>query len=199
MRTRVLQEFLAEYCGQTDKLPGPVLTGLGQEIVSVVPLYALLKMGILEESIKNCDHRTVYGTAVVADELTKNKEDSLVLDLLRNYFTRSTGGNHGRDGNTHWMRMDRRILGLICSDMGRVPGIAVGAAEEIRRREWNGIPKNKRSICISFFGDGAAQQGGVHEAMNWTAASNCPRTEEEFAAIEEKFIDEITKETKVLR
>jgi len=180
-------------------IPGVRITGLGQEIISVIPLFVFLKMGILENSIKNCDHRTVYGTAAVVDEETKNAGDSVILDFLRNYFMRSTGGNYGRDGNVHWSKMDRRILGLICSDMGRVPGIAVGAIEEIRRVEWPGLPKEKRPVGISFFGDGAAQQGGMHETMNWTAASNYVRTKDELAEINEQFLDDVTKETGVLR
>jgi len=196
-RTRALNEVIIIDDGK--EIPGVRITGLGQEITSVVPLYVLLKMGILENSIKSCDHRTVYGTAVVVDELTEDPKENVVLDFLRNYFVRATGGNRGRDGNVHWVKMDRRILGLMCSDMGRTPGIAVGCSEEIRRLEWPGLAAEKRPISITFFGDGAAQQGGVHEAMNWTAASNCVLTPEELARVNEQFLDCVTKETGVLR
>lgn len=193
-RTRALEEVLVIHAPE---IPGPTLTGLGQEIVPVASLFSLMKLGILKDSIKNPDHRTVYGVASVIDEDTKNI--FATADLLRNYFARATGGNKGRDGNVHWCYLKEKILGLMCSDMGRAPGIAVGMAEEMRRTIWPGLPKKKRPVCISFFGDGAAQQGGVHEAMNWTSASNCRRSKTELARIDETFLDDIVKETRVLR
>lgn len=185
---RALEEEIARRAG--NELFGPVLTGFGQEVVAVASLFALHKLGILDSSFINVDHRTVYAAA---------RKEAAILDLLRNYFARATGGNKGRDGNVHWCFLKENILGLVCSDMGRAPGIAVGMAEEMRRLVWPKLPKEKRPVTICFFGDGAAQQGGVHEAMNWVAASNCCRTNEELSRIDEKFLDEITKETGVVR
>ncbi|MDP3726340.1 MAG: hypothetical protein Q8R36_04050, partial [bacterium] len=142
-RTRALEEALIVRAGD---IPGPTLTGLGQEVVSVAPLYALHKLGILKTSIKNPDHRTVYGTVVVVDNGTEQLHNGATLDLLRNYFGRSTGGNKGRDGNVHWCYLKQNILGLMCSDMGRDPGIAVGMAEETRRLAWRDLPKEKRTV-----------------------------------------------------
>ena len=173
-KTRALNETLII---RRNKFFGAALNGIRQEAVSVAPMFALLKAGILKESIKSGDHRTIWGEAVVMDELTADEEGhNHTLEVLRNHFLKSTGGNRGRDGNVHWGCIDCRILPFMASDMGRMPGIALGFTEETKRLEWPSIKsKNKRPVGIAFFGEGAAQQGGIHEAMNWAAASNHKR------------------------
>lgn len=158
---------------------GACLLGIRQEAVSVVPMYALYKKGILMESLVSGDHRTQWGAACAKDILTADQEGHYhAKEILRNHFGRATGGNRGRDGNIHWGCLECRILPFMASDMGRMPGVALGYAEEIKRLEWPNIKsKKKRPVGIAFFGEGAAQQGGIHEAMNWVAASNHPRSE----------------------
>ncbi|GMQ95283.1 MAG: hypothetical protein BMS9Abin13_396 [Patescibacteria group bacterium] len=195
--TRALNGALAMH---RKDIHGACLLGLRQEAVSIVPAYALMKKGIFLESIKGADHRTIWGMAVAADHLSVHGHDhDHIRDILCNNFSKATGGNHGRDGNSHWNCAECRILGSVSSDMGRMPNFILGASEEIRRREWYKLTEEKRPIGITFFGEGAAQQGGIHETMNWSAASNCVRTEEELAQYEERFLDEITREYGVLR
>ncbi len=194
-RTRALQETLIL---NRRTISGPLLVALGQEAVAAGSFFALHKAGILEESIKAPDHRIMFGAAVAMDMLG-GKEPSLVRDLFRNFFARATGGNLGRDGNQHWGAIDRRLMPFMCSDMSVNAMVAIGYAEELRRREWPGLSERKRPVGIVFFGDGAAQQGIVHEGMNWVAASNFERGHDELARLKEEWIDAITKELNVIR
>ena len=63
------------------KIPGVVVTGLGQEAASVVPLLVLKKLGILEKSVFHFDHRMVFGGVSVLDEAISNPEEKLTAGL----------------------------------------------------------------------------------------------------------------------
>ncbi|MBI4094793.1 MAG: hypothetical protein HY435_01205 [Candidatus Liptonbacteria bacterium] len=194
-RTRALEESLIM---NRRTISGPLLVAMGQEAVAAGSFLALHKAGILEESIKAPDHRIMFGATVAIDMLLQ-KGPSLTRDLFRNFFARATGGNLGRDGNQHWGAIDRRLMPFMCSDMSVNAMVAIGYAEELRRREWPGLLARKRPVGIVFFGDGAAQQGIVHEGMNWVAASNFAHSPEEIARLQKKWIDKITHETRVVR
>lgn len=168
-RARALEEALIL---RRREIPGPLLTGMGQEAIAIGSLYALLKCGILDTSIKSPDHRAMYGAAVVIDVKCGDENAGLVKDLIRNYFVRADGGNHGRDGNVHWGDLKQRLIPFMCSDMSVPQMVAIGFAEECARREWPTMPQDKRPVGVVYFGDGAAQQGIVHEGMNWVATAN---------------------------
>ncbi|MBI1998799.1 MAG: hypothetical protein HYS73_00500 [Parcubacteria group bacterium] len=194
-KTRALQETLIL---NRRKISGPLLTGLGQEAVSAGTFFALRKCGILESSIKGPSYRDMYGAVVALDEAAGN--NALATDLLRNYLCRATGGNKGRDGNLHWGALSRRLMPFMCSDLAQYAVVSVGYAEELRRRDWPLIEDTRlRPVGIVSFGDGAAQQGIVHEGLNWTAASNFVRSSEEIALLKEEWVDVITKDLRVIR
>lgn len=194
-RTRALEETLIIHRAE---ISGPELTGMGQEAVSAGAFFALRKCGILETSIKGPSYRDMYGAVIALDEAAGN--NALATDLLRNYLCRTTGGNKGRDGNLHWGALERRLMPFMCSDLAQYAVVAIGYAEELRRREWALIKDRRlRPVGIVSFGDGAAQQGIVHEGLNWTAASNFVRNPEEIALLKEEWVDAITKDLRVIR
>jgi len=81
-------------------------------------------------------------------------------------FGRANGYNCGKGGSMHIADLSLGILGANGIVGAGVP-IAVGAALAIKTR-------NKKNIVVSFYGDGAANQGVVHEAMNMAAIWNLP-------------------------
>lgn len=184
-----------------DEVFGACLLGLRQEAVSVVPMFALLKADILMESLVSGDHRTQWGCAVVKDLLTSDREGHRhAKEILRNHFNRATGGNHGLDGNIHWGCLECRILPFMYSDMAGMVGTAVGYSQEIFRNEWADLPSEKRPIAIAFYGEGSEQQGCIHEARNWIAASNYKWDIEEFIKrYGEDFVTPLLSELQVLR
>ena len=180
---------------------GVAILSLRQESVPVVPMFVLLKMGILLDSIKSGDHRTNFGIATVTDELTAHLEGhNHTMELLRNHFGKATGGNRGRDGNVHYGCLECRILQFMVSDMGRMPGIALGYAQEIARIEYPSLDPANWPIGVTFFGEGAFQQGGIYEAMNECATGNHKLTMEKLLArVDEQFITPFMREYGVVR
>lgn len=194
-RTRALEESLIIHRAE---IPGPLLTALGQEAVSAGAFFALRKCGVLETSIKGPSYRDMYGAVIALDEAAGNIK--LATDLFRNYLCRRTGGNKGRDGNLHWGALERRLVPFMCSDLAQYAVVAIGYAEELRRREWPLITDARlRPVGLVSFGDGAAQQGIVHEGLNWTAASNFARSREEIALLKEEWVDAVTQDLRVVR
>jgi pyruvate dehydrogenase E1 component alpha subunit len=86
--------------------------------------------------------------------------------LFGEVLGRSTGTNGGRGGSAHLSAPAHRFFGENSIVGAGVP-IAVGAALAGR---FDGSGR----VAITVFGDGAMNQGAVHEAMNFAAAMNLP-------------------------
>jgi len=89
-----------------------------------------------------------------------------VVDLLRELCGRSGGTNGGRGGSAYLSAPDYGFYGEN-SIVGAGAPIAVGAALAARFDD-------SRRVAIAVFGDGAMNQGSVHEAMNMAAAFDLP-------------------------
>jgi pyruvate dehydrogenase E1 component alpha subunit len=86
--------------------------------------------------------------------------------LFGEVLGRATGTNGGRGGSAHLSAPTHRFFGEN-SIVGAGAPIAVGAALAGR---FDGSGR----VAITVFGDGAMNQGAVHEAMNFAAAMNLP-------------------------
>ncbi|WP_433282181.1 thiamine pyrophosphate-dependent dehydrogenase E1 component subunit alpha [Pseudonocardia xinjiangensis] len=86
--------------------------------------------------------------------------------LFAEVLGRATGTNGGRGGSAHLSAPAHRFFGEN-SIVGAGAPIAVGAALAGR---FDGSGR----VAITVFGDGAMNQGAVHEAMNLAAAMNLP-------------------------
>jgi pyruvate dehydrogenase E1 component alpha subunit len=78
--------------------------------------------------------------------------------MMAELAARSTGYCRGRGGSLHMADFDLGILGANGIVAGGIP-IAVGAAVGMSMRR-------ERQIALSFFGDGAVNEGAFHEAAN---------------------------------
>src|SRR6266542_2000956 len=86
-------------------------------------------------------------------------------DLVASYH-RGTGHSKGRGGKMHMGDMAFGFLGNTGTVGGTVP-TATGAALSAKIR-------GSKEVVVSFFGDGAANQGVVHEAMNLAGVWKLP-------------------------
>jgi pyruvate dehydrogenase E1 component alpha subunit len=86
--------------------------------------------------------------------------------MMAELFGKNTGYCKGKGGSMHIANLDLGILGAN-GIVGAGPPIAVGAglAEQIR---------GTGGVSITFFGDGASNQGTVHEAMNLASIWGLP-------------------------
>lgn len=87
-------------------------------------------------------------------------------DLLLQYMGREGSPTKGRDGNVHIGSSKYHTLAFI-SHMGAMTAPACGIAAAMKYR-------NEPHAVVSFYGDGAAQQGVVHEALNYAATLKLP-------------------------
>lgn len=195
-RTRALAEVLILH---RQDIFGAFLTGLGQEAIAAGVMSALLDMNIALRSKKNGCHRTTWALGAGLDELTENDNHNHTFEIMKNHLCKRTSANRGRDGNIHWGCMECDLLPFLCSDMGRVYPVLVGMAEEMARHpSWRSMAVRDRPVGVAFFGEGADQQGVIHETNTWIAASNCRYSEKELERYA-RFYDPLRESLHILR
>jgi acetoin:2,6-dichlorophenolindophenol oxidoreductase subunit alpha len=86
--------------------------------------------------------------------------------MMAELFGKSTGYCKGKGGSMHIADLDLGILGAN-GIVGGGPPIAVGAALTAKYKKTD-------NVSIAFFGDGASNQGTVHEAMNLASVFQLP-------------------------
>jgi TPP-dependent pyruvate/acetoin dehydrogenase alpha subunit len=86
--------------------------------------------------------------------------------MMAEIIGRQDGYCRGRGGSMHITAMDKGMLGADAIVAGS-SAIAVGAAHGLRLH-------GKDSVVVCFFGDGAANQGILHEACNLAAVLAAP-------------------------
>ena len=85
---------------------------------------------------------------------------------LAEILGKETGSNRGRGGSMHIADLDLGILGANGIVGGGIP-CAAGAALSIKMRGTD-------QVSVSFFGDGAANEGSFHESLNLASLWELP-------------------------
>jgi pyruvate dehydrogenase E1 component alpha subunit len=86
--------------------------------------------------------------------------------LMAELYGKETGCARGRGGSMHLVAPEVGILGTVPIVAATIP-MAVGTALAARLR-------GERRISVSFFGDGAVEEGAFHESMNLAAGRRLP-------------------------
>jgi pyruvate dehydrogenase E1 component alpha subunit len=86
--------------------------------------------------------------------------------MMAELYGRVTGCSHGRGGSMHLIAPEVGILGTVPLVAATIP-LAVGAALASRLR-------GAGAVAVSFFGDGAMEEGHFHESMNLAALYRLP-------------------------
>lgn len=89
-----------------------------------------------------------------------------VKSLMAEIFCRATGCSSGRGGSMHVCAPEQGVMGTVPIVAATIP-IAVGAAlaEQLR---------GGSRVSVSFFGDGATEEGHFHESLNLAALKRLP-------------------------
>ncbi len=86
--------------------------------------------------------------------------------MMAEFLGKDTGYNHGRGGSMHIADFQSNNLGANGIVGGGIPqAIGVGLAIKMQRHD---------AMCVCIFGDGAANEGVFHEAMNMVALWQLP-------------------------
>ncbi len=150
-RIRTIEEKIA-LIYPTDQIKSPVHLSIGQEAVTVGACAALLEADV------------VFGT-YRGHSLYLAKGGDL-NGMMAELYGKSTGVAGGKGGSMHLVDTNRGIMGMSAVVATTIPQ-AAGYAYAFKVRKQN-------NIVVSFFGDGATEEGVFHETLNFAALKNLP-------------------------
>ncbi len=131
---------------------GTTHLGIGEEATGVGTTFALYN-----EDYMLATHRG-HGQAI--------GKGGDVNKMMAEILAKDAGPCHGRGGSMHIAEFEKGILGAN-GIVGANAPLACGAAFTCRK-------KHLDRVCVAFLGDGAANEGAVHESMNLAAAWKLP-------------------------
>ncbi|MFH2044891.1 MAG: thiamine pyrophosphate-dependent dehydrogenase E1 component subunit alpha [Pseudomonadota bacterium] len=149
---RKFEERIIELIQEQGRIPGMQILANGQEAVAV---------GIVEAL--NADDVIVSNHRSHGHLLAKGADPKY---LMAEIMGKSDGVNKGKSGTLHLAVPEVSAL-MTSTVVGAGPPLAAGVAFAQQYR-------NEPNITVVFFGDGAAAEGSVHEAMNLAALWKLP-------------------------
>ncbi len=150
--TRKFEEKLTELCKVPGKIPGMMILCTGQEGVSSGVCAALDRNDVIVSNHRSHGHLLAKG----ADPKT----------LMAEIYGRRTGCNKGKSGTLHLAVPEVHALCTTTVVGGGIP-VAAGIAFAQQYRQ-------EKNITVCFFGDGAADEGSFHEALNLASLWDLP-------------------------
>ena len=151
LRIRLFEERVRREFGKGD-MPGFVHVYVGAEAIAVAVCSQLEKTDLITSTHRGHGHCLAKGVEVAP----------MVAEL----YGRESGLCHGRGGSMHIADFSKGVLGANAIVGGGI-GLAVGAALAAQTL------KDGR-IAVTFFGDGASNQGVLHESMNLASIWKLP-------------------------
>jgi len=148
---RNFEERAAEYFSR-GLIRGSLHTSVGQEAVSVGVCFALKDTDYIQTTHRGHGHI-----------LAKGLDEKLMMAEL---FGKANGYCRGKGGSMHVANLDMGVLGANGIVGGGNP-VAVGAAFAFSYKETG-------QVSVSFFGDGASNNGTFHESCNLASAWKLP-------------------------
>jgi len=149
---RKFEEKLVELAQEEGRLVGMQILANGQEAVAVGVVEALRPEDVIVTNHRSHGHLLARGVDAQR--------------LMAEIMGKATGLNKGKAGTLHLAAPEVNAL-MTTTVVGAGPPMAVGAAFAQQYRK-------APNITVSFFGDGAAAEGSVHEAMNLAALWKLP-------------------------
>ncbi len=151
LEIRLFEEALY-HAFMTVNMPGTIHQAIGQEAVAVGVGQALRPDDWMTSTHRGHGHAIAKGISLRA--------------LMAEMYAKSTGVSRGMGGSMHVFDVQHGFLGTTGVVGAGVP-IATGAALAAK------LEKTDR-VVVSFFGDGAINQGAVHEGLNLAAVWKLP-------------------------
>ncbi len=149
---RKFEEKIMVLSQEPGRLPGMQILANGQEAVATGIVSALEPEDVIVSNHRSHGH-------LIAREADLN---SLMAEIM----AKGTGVNGGKAGTLHLAVPDINVL-MTSTVVGAGPPLAVGSAFAQQY-------KNSKGITVVIFGDGAAAEGSVHEAMNLAGVWKLP-------------------------
>jgi len=150
-RSRRVEEEVARVY-PTDKIKSPVHLSIGQEAVSVGVCEALRP-----DDVIFCSYRSHAAYLAKGGDLNQ---------MIAEMYGKVTGCAKGKGGSMHLVDVAHGVMGA-SAVVGTTIAHAVGYAYAVKFQR-------KDSVVVSFFGDGATDEGVFYEIMNFAALKKLP-------------------------
>ena len=150
-RIRTIEEKIA-LIYPTDQIKSPVHLSIGQEAVTVGACAALVETDIVCGTYRG---HSLY--------LAKGGD---LNGMMAELYGKSTGVAGGKGGSMHLIDTSRGVMGMSAVVATTIPQ-AAGYAYAFKLRK-------QKNIVVSFFGDGATEEGVFHETLNFAALKKLP-------------------------
>ncbi len=134
------------------KMPGTVHQYIGMEACAVGVCTSLKKDDMIASSHRPHGHAIARGIPI--------------REITAELYGKTTGCCKGKGGSMHLGDVEKGMLPAIAIVGGNIP-ITMGMALAFKMR-------NEKRVAVSFFGDGASNEGAFHEALNMAAVYNVP-------------------------
>ncbi len=151
LRIRKVEEAIGTRYGE-QKMRCPVHLSIGQEAAAVGVCQALEKQDGVYSTHRSHAHYLAKGGNLTA--------------FIAELYGLKEGCCKGVGGSMHLLDLEAGFLGSVPIVSATIP-VAVGAAWAIKLKR-----ENRR--IVSFFGDGAFEEGVVHESLNFAALHELP-------------------------
>jgi len=133
-------------------MPGSIHQSHGQEASAVGVLYDLRPSDYMASTHRPAGHDLAKGVSV----------ESMMCEM----FAKANGCCHGKGGAMHTGDIDVGVIPANAIVGGNIP-IAAGIGLSFKLLK-------KDNVAVSFFGDGASNEGAFHEGINGAAIWNLP-------------------------
>ena len=133
-------------------MPGTIHLYIGQEAVAAGACANLTREDVITSTHRPHGHAIAKGVSI--------------RSLMAELFAKQTGCCKGKGGSMHVGDISVGAIPAIAIVAGGIP-VATGCALAFKM-------KKKKQVAVSFFGDGASNEGVFHEAVNMGAIWNLP-------------------------
>ena len=151
VRIRLFEEWAADLV-EAGEIKTPCHLYIGQEAIATGVCVALEREDYVWGGHRSHGHYLAKGGDLRA--------------MMAELFGKATGCSKGRGGSMHLVAVKVGILGTVPLVAGTIP-LAVGSALASKLR-------GDHRVAVSFFGDGATDEGHFHESMNLAALYQLP-------------------------
>jgi pyruvate dehydrogenase E1 component alpha subunit len=151
MKIRLVEQHLAAM-RRDGLIGGPVHLGVGQEAIAVGVSASLTSADVVFGAHRSHSHVLALGSSMHG--------------LFAEVLGKQTGLSGGMGGSMHLWDGPRGFAGSVPIVAGTVP-LAVGAGLAAKL-------KGSASVSVSYLGDGAIEEGAVHESLNLARIMNLP-------------------------
>jgi pyruvate dehydrogenase E1 component alpha subunit len=151
LEIRIFEEKI-RYLFLEGKMPGTVHQYIGQEACAVGVMASLKENDVIASTHRPHGHAIARGLSMEA--------------LMGELYGKTTGCCKGKGGSMHVGDIEKGMLPAIAIVGGNIP-IVAGMALAFKLR-------GEKRVAVSFFGDGASNEGAFHEGLNAAAIYDLP-------------------------